>query len=352
VSRLRLGSFGDGTRGRRQGRWDVEQEARLDHHGEAGVLARILPLLPAGRATLLGPGDDAAVVSAPDGRVVISTDVLVEGRDFRRDWSSGADVGWKAAAQNLADVAAMGAVPTALVVALAAPADLPLAWAEDLARGLAEACEDGGAGVVGGDLSSSSEIVVSVTVLGDLQGRAPVRRDGARPGDVVAIAGTLGRSAAGFAALSSGRPGVAPDLVAAHRRPRPPLPAGPAAADAGATSMIDVSDGLLLDLARVAEASGVAVDLDRRVLARLAGPLMAAASGDAGTALGWVLTGGEDHALAAGFPAAAALPAAFERVGRVMPRPDGGPPVLVDGRPPAVDVPGWDHFAPRPNPPA
>ncbi|WP_460461415.1 thiamine-phosphate kinase, partial [Angustibacter peucedani] len=165
----------------------------LSDVGEDGLLQAIFPRLPHAPGALVGPGDDTAVVAAPDGRVVATTDLLVEGRDFRRDWSSPQDVGWKAAAQNLADVAAMGAVPTALLVGLVAPADLPVGWAVGLADGLAAACEGTGAGVVGGDLSSGPLVVVSVTALGDLQGRAPVLRSGARPGDVVAVAGTLGR---------------------------------------------------------------------------------------------------------------------------------------------------------------
>ncbi len=191
--------------------------------GEAAVLARLLPHLPAGPAALLGPGDDAAVVAAPDRRVVATTDLLVQGRDFRTDWSSGADVGAKAAAQNLADLAAMGAVPTGLLLTLGAPPGTPLAWLEDLAAGLGRACARWGTGVVGGDLSASAEILVSVTALGDLQGREPVLRSGARPGDVLALAGALGRSAAGLALLLAGGPAlaerVAPALLAAHRRP-------------------------------------------------------------------------------------------------------------------------------------
>lgn len=336
----------------------MQDGPRLDDLGEAGVLSRIVALLPVGESTLLGPGDDAAVVAAPDGRVVVSTDVLVEGEDFRRDWSTGADVGWKAAAQNLADVAAMGAVPTALVVGLAAPGDLPVSWAENLARGLAAACGPHGVGVVGGDLSAAAQVVVSVTVLGDLEGRSPVRRDGARPGDVVAVAGTLGRSAAGLALLRSGRPGDGADLVATHLRPRPPLAAGPAAALAGATAMIDVSDGLLLDLSRVAAASGVGVDLDPSALAvhvdPLVGPLarLADDGADGGTergrpeALRAVLTGGEDHALAACFPSGTALPPGFDVVGRVVPASPPGS-VLLDGAPPPDGAAGWDHFTPR-----
>ncbi|WP_309232755.1 AIR synthase related protein, partial [Actinotalea sp. JY-7885] len=168
--------------------------------GEDALLAQIFPLLPRAAGTLLGPGDDAAVVAAPDARVVVSTDVLVEGRHFRREWSSGEDVGRRAAVQNLADVAAMGARPTALVVALVVPPDVPVSWVLGLARGLAAACGPE-VGVVGGDLSGGSEVVVAVTVHGDLEGRAPVLRSGARPGDVVAHAGVRGRSAAGLALL-------------------------------------------------------------------------------------------------------------------------------------------------------
>ncbi|EYR61954.1 thiamine monophosphate kinase, partial [Actinotalea ferrariae CF5-4] len=173
--------------------------------GEDALLARVFPLLGAGSATLVGPGDDAAVVAAPDGRVVVSTDLLVEGRHFRRAWSGGEEVGRRAAVQNLADVAAMGARPTALVVGLVVPPDAPVDWVLGLARGLDAVCAPLGVGVVGGDLSGGTELVVAVTVHGDLEGRAPVLRSGARPGDVVAHAGVLGRSAAGFAWLDAGR---------------------------------------------------------------------------------------------------------------------------------------------------
>ncbi|MBX9244444.1 thiamine-phosphate kinase, partial [Actinotalea ferrariae] len=176
---------------------DPTTETTVGDLGEDGLLARIFPLLPRGSGTLLGPGDDAAVVAAPDGRVVVSTDVLVEHRHFRRDWSTGEDVGRRAAVQNLADVAAMGARPSALVVGLVVPADLEVAWVLGLARGLAAACGPD-VGVVGGDLSGGSEVVVAVTVHGDLEGRAPVLRGGARPGDVLAHAGVRGRSAAGL----------------------------------------------------------------------------------------------------------------------------------------------------------
>lgn len=268
--------------------------------GEFGLIDRVTARLTYGSSCLLGPGDDAAVVATPDRRVVASTDVLVEGRHFRRDWSSARDVGHRAAAANLADIAAMGATPTALLVALCAPTDLDTAWAEELADGLSAEAALVDAGVVGGDMSASPTLTIAVTALGDLDGRAPVVRSGARPGDVVALAGRTGWAAAGLTVLSRGfrTPRL---LVEAYRRPEVPYPAGPEAARLGATAMIDVSDGLLADLGHLARASGVGVDLRRdafEVPRQLA---------DAARALGvdpytWILTGGDDHALVATFP--------------------------------------------------
>ncbi|PRY17371.1 thiamine-phosphate kinase [Kineococcus rhizosphaerae] len=305
---------------------------RVGDLDETDLLARVVPLMPT--QALLGPGDDAALVAAPDGRVVATTDVLVELRDFRRDWSTGADVGWKAVAQNVADVAAMGARCSGLLIGLGMPVDLEVAWVEDFAAGVAAACREFGAVVVGGDLSAASEVVVAVTALGDLAGRAPVLRSGARPGHVVAVAGRLGRSAAGLDLFLRGVPDGPADLLDAHRRPRPPVAAGPAAADAGASALMDVSDGLVRDAGRIARASGVCLELTT-----------SGALGEWITELGdpaFVLTGGEDHALLACFPPDAVLPGPFVVVGRVGPR--GADPVLVDGR--AWTGPaGWDHFA-------
>lgn len=285
--------------------------------GEFGLIARVIDRLTGSPAVLLGPGDDAAVVSAPDGRVVATTDVLVEGVHFRREWSSGYDVGRKAAAANLADVAAMGARGTALLVGLAAPADLPVAWSLELADGLRDEAAVVGAAVVGGDVVRSDTLVISVTALGDLAGREPVTRAGARAGDVVVLAGELGRSAAGLDLLRAGeRTG---ELVDAHRRPTPPYAMGPLLAAAGATSMCDVSDGLVADLGHIARASGVLIDLD--------------------PADELFLTGGEDHALVATLPADVEVPAGARVIGRVL---EGEPAVTVAGAPTAG---GWDHFA-------
>jgi thiamine-monophosphate kinase len=341
--------------------------------GEFGLIAALSGWLPRDPRAVVGIGDDAAVLAAPDGRVVATTDFLLEGRHFRRDWSSAADVGGKAAARSLADVAAMGAVPTGLLVALAAPADLPVSWARDLAAGLAAESARAGASVIGGDTARASCVLLAVTGLGDLAGRAPVLRSGAAPGDVVAVAGPLGPAAAGLALLSAGL--TEGPLVAAHRRPEPPYDAGLEASGLGATAMIDVSDGLLADLGHIAAASGVLVDVDSARL-RPGEPLLAAAravaaarrhpgppplpptlsrtdSGASPTppgsppgqappdvALGWVLTGGEDHSFAATFPPGTALPPRWTVIGEVR----RGQGVTVDGRP-WTRSPGWDHFA-------
>jgi thiamine-monophosphate kinase len=313
--------------------------------GEFGLIARVTARLATGHATLLGPGDDAAVVHAPDGRVVASTDVLVEGRHFRRDWASAVDIGHRAAAANLADVAAMGAVPTALLVALCMPPDLEVQWAEELADGLGAEAARVGASVVGGDMSASPTLTIAVTALGDLGGRAPVVRSGARAGDVVALAGRLGYAAAGYTVLSRGfrTPKV---LVEAYRRPEVPYGAGPQAARLGATAMIDISDGLLADLGHIAAASGVTIDVNRSAF-EVAEPLRAVAAATGTDPYALVLTGGEDHALAATFPDSATPPDGWLVVGRVLHEGQDPAGVLVDGAP-WESAAGFDHFRARP----
>ena len=285
--------------------------------GEFGLITRVVSRLGTSPYVLLGPGDDAAVVAAPDGRVVATTDVLVEGVHFRRDWASAYDIGRKAAAVNLADVAAMGARGTALLVGLAAPVDLPVDWALRLTDGLRDEAALVEAAVVGGDVVRSDVLVVSVTALGDLEGRDPVTRGGARPGDVVVLAGELGASAAGLQLLEDGT--MDGPLVDAHRRPRPPYALGPLLALAGATAMCDVSDGLLSDVRHITRASRVRIDLD-----------------DADELF---LTGGEDHALVATLPADAVLPEGCRVIGRVL----DGEGVTVAGE---ERVGGWDHYLP------
>ena len=228
--------------------------------GEFGLIRELTSRLTTTPAVRIGPGDDAAVVAAPDRRVVATTDILLEGRHFRRDWSTAYDVGRKAAAQNLADIAAMGAVPTALLLGLVVPAELPANWPVELMDGIRDEAQVASAAVVGGDLVRGGTITVSITALGDMRNREPVTRSGARPGDIVAVTGWLGWSAAGHAVLSRGFRSPRA-FVEAHRRPEPPYHAGPAAAGLGATAMTDVSDGLVADLGHIAAASKVRIDL-------------------------------------------------------------------------------------------
>ena len=353
---------------------------RLRDVSESELLARVFPVYagarpPAWGSVPVGPGDDAAVVGAPGGTVVATTDSRVRGRDWRDEWASGPDGGVKVAAQNLADIAAMGAVPTALLVSLVADPDLEVRWAVDLARGIASLAEQAGAPVVGGDLSSAPPgvVVVSVTALGDLRGLAPVLRSGARSGDVVAVCGSLGWSGGGLALFERGEtgpdraphpdaggPGAAAPLgeraravralMQYHRAPVPPWRAGPRAAAAGTHALIDVSDGLVTDVGRVAAASGVRVDLDGSVLRdRFASGPLTLALGEA-EALHQVLAGGEEHSLVGVFADEASLPDAGDGVsepwhviGRVLPEAGDGIRVTVDGTVP--DARGWDHFA-------
>lgn len=306
--------------------------------GEDALIALFAPRLPETDAEILGPGDDAAVLSV-DGDLVVSSDVLVEGRHFRREWSTGADVGWRAAMQNLADIDAMGAVPTALQVTLCAPGDLDVDWVLDFADGLREACAPHGVGVVGGDLSGADQIMVSVTVVGETHGQEVVTRADAMPGQVVAVSAPLGAAAAGFALLSADRGAEVPEAAALFRRPRPVVGAGLEASLRGAVAMMDISDGLLRDAGRLARASEVGLSL---VSADV--PVHPAASSAASAlgvdALPFALTGGEDHALLAVFPYSSAVPVGWSVVGEVTDEFAG---VRVDGAVP--DAVGWDHFS-------
>src|SRR3954463_16200498 len=299
-------------------------DATLGDAGEFGLIDELVALFPQGEQVLVGPGDDAAVLRVRTGHVVVSTDLMVEGRHFRRDWASAEDVGHRAAAQNLSDINAMGGRATSLTVGLAAPADLPVQWALDFARGFAEECAKVGASVVGGDLTRADQVVIAVTVLGACT-RSPVLRSGARPGDVLAICGRQGWAAGGLAVLGRGfrSPRV---LVEAYRRPEPPYDAGRIAAEAGATSMIDISDGLLAEARHLSEESGVAVDV-RRDAFEVPEPLHAVAAATGADPLSFVLGGGDDHALLATFPMTADLPGGWAVIGSVS----EGSAVTVDG---------------------
>ncbi len=315
----------------------VPPDATLADVGEFALIAALTPVFEAEDAqVLVGPGDDGAVLRVRTGHVVVSTDLMVEGRHFRRDWCSAEDVGHRAAAQNLSDINAMGGRARWLTIGLAAPPTLPAAWAMDFARGFADEARLVGATVVGGDLTAADQVVVSVTVLG-MCTVSPVLRSGAEVGDVVALCGRQGWAAGGHAVLARGfrSPRV---LVEAYRRPAPPYDAGPAAADAGATAMVDVSDGLVADAGHLAEASGVRIDLRADAL-DVPEPLQAVAAATGSDPVHLVLGGGDDHALLATFPSRDALPADWTVIGEVL----EGQGVTVD-EVPYEGSPGFTHF--------
>lgn len=316
-------------------------EETLADVGEFALIDAITADLEQGRHVLLGPGDDAAALdlSSP---VLTSVDVLVEGVHFRRDWSDAHSVGRKAVAVNVADIEAMGGTAAALVVGFSAPGDLPARWALDFATGLREEAARAGVSLVGGDLTRARDVTVSVTVFGSAPGGRFVRRSGAGAGEAVALIGRTGWAAAGLTVLGRGfrSPRAA---VEAYRVPEVAYGAGALAAAAGATSMIDVSDGLLADLGHIARASGVTIEL-RRDAFEVPEPLQVVSSATGIDPYALMLTGGEDHALAATFGSAVDVPDGWRVIGTTR-TPDDGPTVLVDGEAWAGPA-GWDHFRP------
>lgn len=307
-------------------------------------MARVFPRLPQAEHAALGPGDDAAVVAAPDGRFVVTTDTMVEGRDFRLDWSLADEVGIKAAMSNLADVVAMGAKPTALTVALVAPKSTPVAWLELVAEGLADACAEvaPGCGVVGGDIAAGETIMLAVTAFGDLQGREPLTRSGAQVGDEIALSGLVGVSAAGLALLERHGPSARdefPDTVGWHVAPHPAIGPDLLAELVDAHAAMDVSDGLSLDASRMATASGVTLAFDLTVVAAMADAVARVSGLSVAESQRFVLTGGEDHAILATF-ADGGVPEGFIPAGRVVAR--GEAAVTLGGEP--VNPAGWNPF--------
>ena len=307
---------------------------------ESELLREIFPFFPSSAALSVGPGDDAAVLLT-GATTVATTDSMVRGRDWLDEWSTPGDVATKVLTQNLADIAAMGATSSAILVSLVAEPATSLDWAVDFARVLGERASASGVVVAGGDLSSAPTgvLMVSVTALGDLGGLEPVLRSGARPGHVVAVNGTLGRSAAGLALLQGGADpravadGIPGSCLAHHLRPAAPLAAGPEAARAGASAMIDLSDGLLRDGHRIAEASGVRLALSPTGLLDDHAALEPVV-GDA--AWECVLAGGEEHSLLATF--AGDVPDGWRTIGLV----EAGAGVTLDGA--VQQARGWDHF--------
>ncbi len=314
--------------------------------GEFEIIALFTRALPvAGRAVLVGPGDDAAVLRpAPGEDLVATVDAVVAGVHFDRR-ATAADVGWKALAVNLSDLAAMAARPLAALVALGLPPATTAATVRGVARGLGACARAHRIPVVGGNVTLAGALSVTVTALGAVEAGRAVLRSGARPGDLVAVTGTLGDAALGR------RPGAAPALARRQRRPTPRVAAGIALGGL-VRAAIDVSDGLVQDLGHLCRASGIGARIGlsdlplspayRRAARRLADPW------------GPALAGGEDYELVVAVPPALLTAA---RVAAVR----AGAPLTVIGRfvrgrgvrvvgprgEPVRPPPGHDHLRAR-----
>lgn len=327
--------------------------AGTSFHPEIDLIDEIASLVTVRHGVEIGIGDDAAVLSG-EPTLVMTQDLLVEGVHFRLSTTDPVSLGHKALAVNISDVAAMGAAPVAALVGLGLPADAGGAVV-DLYRGMEAVAHDHGCTIAGGDLTDAPALTLSVTVIGRMEtGVSAVLRSGARPGDAVCVTGALGASAAGLLVLD--RPELAaavPTPVgaavrAAHRRPVARVAAGTTFARLGAHAMLDCSDGLALDLLRMARSSGVRIELDLGLIPRAPGVDEVAASAGRDAAI-LAATGGEDYELIVALPpgeiaryAAALGDLALTRVGTVT----GGPAGLTavqDGAP--IDLPslGWER---------
>lgn len=299
-----------------------------------------------GVRTLVPNGDDAAVLHSAAAQV-ITTDTSVEEFDFRTDWSAPDHIGWKTVVQNIADVCAMAAQPHSLTLTLGLPAQTPLAWVRGFASGCAAACAKYRVNVIGGDISASSTLFVSITAVGSVE--TPVTRSGAQPGDQLIITGPVGRSAAGLKLLASGvaPADVPPELFHAHVRPSPDVVNAAQILRGVAHAMIDVSDGLLRDAHRVACASDVAIIVDDSFLAAATAAILDQSDDlQHATAQECVLTGGEEHVLLAAVPAQWPVPTEWLRVGHVGHyEPGTNHRVWLDDRPYHGPL-GFDHFKP------
>lgn len=314
---------------------------------EHELLAAIRRVLSGtGPGVIVGVGDDAAVVAPGSGELVLTTDALVEGTHFSRSTASARDIGYKAIVVNVSDIAAMGASPRFALCALTLSDVVDAPWVMELFGGMREACEEHALSLVGGNLARGPEVTVVVTVTGEVAPGRAVTRAGARPGDVIVVTGTLGAAAAGRR-LASGRTPPSDEERAAilrHLRPTARVAEAGVLARCGATAMIDVSDGLTLDLARVCAASGVGARV------RLADVPIGPAAG-----LGDALGGGEDYELVATVPDAAQAGAARQEldetfgvalaeIGAIVSEP-GLLAVDETGAEAPLTPAGWDHFS-------
>lgn len=330
-------------------------DATVGDLGEQGILEAILPLLDSAQASL-GPGDDAGALRVSGNEVLVSVDTLVENQDFRLLWPSGLehnayDIGWKSIAQNVSDINAMGGHATGAVISLSLPKSTSLEWVRDFSRGVAEAIAELGAReltILGGDLGKSQEISVTTTVLGECE-HGKVLRSGVRAGDRIAVAGRVGAAGAGLSVLEHEHDNenwsrAVRRLVQTQCRPVPPLESGPRAAEAGATAMMDLSDGLIRDAGRMAKASHVNLELESSALQDFALRLEAASELTGTDPMSWVLYGGEDFGLLAAFPEGVEIPGEFTVIGVAKPVNGRRAVVKIDGKVAKPET-GFDHFA-------
>lgn len=333
----------------------ADGRATLAASGEHAFLDRLCERLRDGGADrgghggiLVGPGDDAAIVE-PGGRpLAVTTDALVEGVHFRPGWLSPAELGARAIAVNLSDLAAMGATPRWTLVAAIAPPERSASELDRILNACAAASAAAGAAMIGGNLSRGDALSLTVTAIGAVEGSVLERR-GARPGDLLVVTGTLGAAAAAVDVwLDGGEP--APALRERFARPVARLAAGRALAAAGARAAIDVSDGLLADLGHLCRASGVGAVVERELLPRIAPVAIRDGSG-----CDFAATGGEDYELLAVLPRefddraiadlADACQVELTVVGRCTEAAGGIRLVGEDGRDHAPAHGGFDHFA-------
>lgn len=307
---------------------------------EFDVIRKLTGLLPPAPPEVLVPiGDDCAVLEIGGRTWAAASDMLVSGRHFK-GWADPADVGYKAVAVNVSDVAAMGGTPRFVLVSGAAPDP---ETALGVFEGVAEACGEFGVYPIGGDTTRAEALTVDVAILGELE-TAPVLRSGARPGDLLAVTGELGASAAGLLALEEGKDGFE-RLKVRHLRPRPRVEAGLAASRLGVGAMIDLSDGLASDVRHVCEKSGVGCRVDIGILPVSDDTRELASSLGRDSAL-LAATGGEDYEL---------LVSAPEHVLRTLAETVDVPVTVVGevtasgvdfrhGEETVEDLSGWDHF--------
>ena len=302
----------------------------------------------------VGPGDDAAVMPPSETSIVFSADILAEGVHFRISTSTPEDVGYKSLAVNVSDIAAMGAKPVAATVSLVVPETPDVEWFKRFYDGLALAEHAYGCPVVGGDLSTGVQLVVSVSILGECGRRGPVLRSGAEPGEGLYLTGETGLSAAGLKFLEN--PGLTalavPELLKRHLRPEPRLAFAREASRRGHISaMVDVSDGVAIDAGHLAEQSGVGIEIDSRlvpvaeVLARGADvlgvdPLLLALSGGEDYELLFTAAAASEDEL---FTAAGKTGVKLTKIGCVK-SGEGITFLGPDGEPWVPPVRGYDHF--------